>query len=381
MRLTGSRFGQPGMPVEVLPELAAYRELVATVARELFLRRNPGRQRVPRGFTESFQLRLERVDKGSTIPVLERVSPESVPFSEFDDFFSKSRDLVQNAIISVATSGRLPGDFPNNALADFSRFGRTLRTGEFIEISTPSSVRPARYSAAVRRILMASKAKGYLQETSIDGAITEINSEKSSFQLRVGSRLILCSFEWDLFETVVSKLTPPGDSGTTVTVEGIVSFGPDDQPVSVPFVSGVLVAEDDPDVEMAASSDGVPEPLRLSVISIHMMHVFDRLAEFRSLPAGWLDGEGEPISGDVVDYVRSVLENLEDNVLSEVYIYPTLEGGVRLEWRRYSTEFSLDFRSDRTVLYDEIDLDTGGETERLLSFDEFKDIRVLLVGG
>lgn len=173
---------------------------------------------------------------------------------------------------------------------------------------------------------MASKAKGYLQETSIDGAITEINSEKSSFQLRVGSRLILCSFEWDLFETVVSKLTPPGDSGTTVTVEGIVSFGPDDQPVSVPFVSGVLVAEDDPDVEMAASSEGVPEPLRLSVISIHMMHVFDRLAEFRSLPAGWLDGEGEPISGDVVDYVRSVLENLEDNVLSEVYIYPTLEG-------------------------------------------------------
>lgn len=95
MRLTGSRFGQPGMPVEVLPELAAYRELVATVARELFLRRNPGRQRVPRGFTESFQLRLERVDKGSTIPVLERVSPESVPFSEFDDFFRNLETLYR----------------------------------------------------------------------------------------------------------------------------------------------------------------------------------------------------------------------------------------------------------------------------------------------
>jgi len=288
-------------------------------------------------------------------------------------------EIRRAAVIGVATSGHLPGDFPNNALTDFSRFGRTLRAGEFIEISTPSSARPARYSAAVRRILMTSKVKGYLQEASIDGAITEINSEKSSFQLRVGSRLILCSFEWDLFETVVSKLTPPGDSGITVTVEGIVSFGPDDQPVSVPFVSGVLVAEDDPDGEMAAFSEEVPELLRqVNAIS---MHVFDRLTELRSLSAGWLDGEGEPISENVVAYVRSLLGNLQDNVLSEVHIYPTLEGGVRLEWRRYSTEFSLDFRSDRTVLYDEIDLDTGSETERRLSFDEFKDVRVLLVGG
>jgi hypothetical protein len=379
MRLTGSRFGQPGMPVEVLPELAAYRELIVTVARELFLRRNPGRQRVPRGFTESFHLRLERVDKGSTIPVLERVNSESALLSEFDDFFSESRDLVQNSIIGVATSGHLPGDFPNNALTDFSRFGRTLRAGEFIEIRTPSSTRPARYSAAVRRILMTSRVKGYLQEASIDGVITEINSEKSSFQLRVGSRLILCSFEWDLFETVVSKLTPPGDSGTTVTVEGIVSFGPDDQPVSVPFVSGVLVAEDDPDDKMAASFGETRELLpQVSAISTH---VFDRLAELRSLPAGWLDGEGEQISENVVAYVRRLLEDLQDNLLSEVRIYPTLEGEVRLEWRRYSTEFSLDFRSDQTVLYDEIDLDTGSETERHLSFDEFKDVRVLLVGG
>jgi hypothetical protein len=290
---------------------------------------------------------------------------------------------VQNAIIGVATSGHLPGNFPNNALTDFSRFGRTLRAGEFIEISTPSSAKPARYSAAVRRILMTSKVKGYLQEASVDGAITEINSEKSSFQLRVGSRLIPCSFEWDLFEVVVSHLTPPGDSGANVTVEGIVSFGPDDQPVSVPFVSGVFVAEDDPDDEAGASFlDSFKEVRGLSPqLSATLMHFFDRLAEFRSLPTGWLDGEGEQISENVVAYVRLLLENLQDSVLSEVRIYPTLEGGVRLEWRRYSTEFSLDFRSDRTVLYDEIDLDTGSGTERHLSFDEFRDVRVLLAGG
>ncbi|MGQ0776896.1 MAG: hypothetical protein ACT4NY_21175 [Pseudonocardiales bacterium] len=225
---------------------------------------------------------------------------------------------------------------------------------------------------------MTSKAKGYLQESSIDGTITEINAERSSFLLRVGSRLIPCSFEWDLFEAVVSKLTPPGDSGEVVTVEGIVSFGPDDQPVSVPFVSGILVPEDDPD-EVAPSFFEISDSL--SQVSTISMHVFERLSELRGLSMGWLDGEGEPISEDVITYVRRLLRDLHDRVLTEVRIYPTVEGGVRLEWQRYSTEFSLDFWPDRAVLYHEIDLDTGSETERRLSFDEFKDVRVLLVGG
>jgi hypothetical protein len=231
---------------------------------------------------------------------------------------------------------------------------------------------------------MTSKVKRYLQEASIGGAITEINSEKSSFQLRVGSRFILCSFEWDFFETVVSKLTPPGDSGTTVTVEGIVSFGPHDQPVSVPFVSGVLVAEDDHDDKMVVSFEEDRELLpQVGAISIH---VFDRLAELRSLPAGWLDGEGEPISENVVAYVRRLLGNLQDSVLSEVRIYPTLEGGVRLGWR--ATQLSSVSIFDLIELYyttnrsrDPWSLDTSSETERCLSFDEFRDVRVLLVGG
>lgn len=94
-----------------------------------------------------------------------------------------------------------------------------------------------------------------------------------------------------------------------------------------------------------------------------------------------MDGEGESISRDVIAHVRYLLRDLHGKVLSEVYIYPTVEGGVRLEWRRSSTEFSLDFRPDRAVLYDEIDLATGSETERQLSFDDFKDVRVLLVGA
>ncbi|MEO7193807.1 MAG: hypothetical protein ABIZ05_03150 [Pseudonocardiaceae bacterium] len=386
MRLTGSRFEHSGMPVDVLPELAVYQELIVTVARELFLRRYPGRQRVPRGFAESFQLRLERVDKGSVVPVLERVNPDVAP-PEFDKVFVESRDLVQSAIIGAATSGRLPVDFPGNALADFSRFGRTLRAGEFLEIKVPSSARPARYSAAVRRILMTSKLNGYTQEASINGLITGLNTEQTRFQLRVGPRLIPCSFEANLYETVVSKLAPPG-GGDVVTVEGIVAFDSDGQPTSVPFVSGIFTPEDDPDEGAPIFSFSVTVNSEFSEINDRALsisaisaRVFERLTALADLSPGWLDDEGESISKDVIDHVRRLLRDLHDKVLSEVYIYPTLEGGVRLEWQRSSTEFSLDFRPDRTVLYDEIDLGTGSETERQLSFDDFKDVRVLLVGA
>lgn len=379
MRLTGSRFGQAGMPVEVLPELAAYRDLIVTVARELFLSRNPGRQRVPRGFAESFQLRLERVDKGSAIPVLERVSTEVNLFPDIDDFFAESRDAVQAAILSVASSGRLPEDFPPTALSEFSKFGRTLRAGEFIELSSSTLSRPARYSAAVRRILVGSKARSYLQETSVDGMITEVNSERSSFLLRTGPQLVPCTFEGELFESVVSKIRPADEDGIPVRIEGIVSFNPQDSPIAIPFVTGITALDGDED-------DPYPLPGKLSRIDSEesddaLTQALDRLNSLQSLPSGWLDGGGAKISPDVVSYARRIISNVDRATLAGIRIYPTEDGGIRLEWRRFSTDFSLDFQPDRSVLYDEVDSDTGSETERKLSFEESRDVRVLLVGG
>lgn len=46
----------PGCQSRYSPKLVAYRDLVAEVARHLFLQGNPARQRVPKGFTDSFSL-------------------------------------------------------------------------------------------------------------------------------------------------------------------------------------------------------------------------------------------------------------------------------------------------------------------------------------
>jgi hypothetical protein len=70
--MTGARFDGGGMPVEAAPELAAYRDLVISLAEELFRQRNPGRQRLPARFEDRLQLRLETVEQGSAVLVIER---------------------------------------------------------------------------------------------------------------------------------------------------------------------------------------------------------------------------------------------------------------------------------------------------------------------
>ena len=71
----GKRFENHEIPLDVLPDLAAYRDLVLDLARHLSLARSPSRKRVLRGFVDSFQLVLRTIEPGSACPVLERVPP------------------------------------------------------------------------------------------------------------------------------------------------------------------------------------------------------------------------------------------------------------------------------------------------------------------
>ena len=57
----GKRFENHEVPLDVLPDLAAYRDLVLELARHLFLAGSPSRKRVPKGFVDSFQLVLRIV--------------------------------------------------------------------------------------------------------------------------------------------------------------------------------------------------------------------------------------------------------------------------------------------------------------------------------
>ena len=75
-RFAGGRFDSHTIPLEVLPDLAAYRKLVVEVAKLLFKRGNGTRVRVPKGFEDSFQIGLKSIKGGhSAVAEMPRFYP------------------------------------------------------------------------------------------------------------------------------------------------------------------------------------------------------------------------------------------------------------------------------------------------------------------
>lgn len=78
-----------------------------------------------------------------------------------------------------------------------------------------------------------------------------------------------------------------------------------------------------------------------------------RLSEFQQLPVNWLDGqESKPVSREAVRRAQQLIELLPElesrfpNIL-DFAVFPTLEGGVNVEWRELPT--MIEVESDDTV--------------------------------
>src|SRR5208282_5984135 len=100
----------------------------------------------------AFRLVLERVEPGSAIPVVSRLSEEPGHlFPPEPDWYDRARDLVEQGISAASRGAALPAELSNEILARFGAFGRTLRDDESIVIAQPGKREGAVYDRAVRR--------------------------------------------------------------------------------------------------------------------------------------------------------------------------------------------------------------------------------------
>src|SRR5690606_31528391 len=130
-RLVGPRF-DGSIPVEVLGEFGAYREIIVELAKELY-RRTKSRKHVPKHFADQFQLHLAgSIEEGSAIATLARPFVEGsaglAPPSP--DEFDEARDYLNEALEEFESTGSLPSDFPGNVIPLFGAFGKRLNDDE-----------------------------------------------------------------------------------------------------------------------------------------------------------------------------------------------------------------------------------------------------------
>jgi len=182
-RFTGTRFDEHTLPVDVARDLAAYEILIVELAKQLYLKRHPDRERVPKGFASSFRLDIQRIDAGSTRPLLALVLAGTLELTGGEsDYFTQARDLVAECI--AAPENALPADFPKDLLVHFNQLGRSLREGEALELPR-AGADSALLTPEKRKRLVLAADRVYEKEVDLLGAIAELDFEKSTFRLRL----------------------------------------------------------------------------------------------------------------------------------------------------------------------------------------------------
>jgi len=348
LRLTGGRFDGEGMPVEALVELVAYRELVVGVANELFREAHPDRQRVPRGFADSLQLRLQRVESGSAVPVLERVQDQQLP--SLDDEFTRSRDVIEEAVAAIEGGGPLPEVFPRDALILFNRFGQTLRPDEGIELRRGSASSGPRFTPDIRRSLVLTQRRTYLQEVDDVGWVTEMDADRMScrVRLRFGPTVPVSAPLDEITFAPVKEVLEPNGEGPPVRISGVGVFDADRGLVRFDSIHEVAFLDDAEELSKLES----------------------RFSELVSLREGWLDGEGVPPDIVVLRRARRVLADLLDFDVPRPRVFATLEGGVQAEWSVEGHEVSVTFEPDGTLYAISVNRAAGTSDEPTLALDD-----------
>jgi hypothetical protein len=294
--------------------------MVAELAKYLFLQDHGDRQRVPKGFDSSFSLALTGIEDGSAVAVVERIhEPTLIPGT---DYFEEARDLVNDTVQAVADKKQIPPRFPNDLLQNFERFGRILRKDESIELVTPGATTGPRYDRMVRKHLSLVTSSTYEQEVELVGKVVEADVKRHTFQI-------------ETYEGVVQSVLPEKLEGE------VLAALKDHHWLDVSLRAAAVFDRQD-------RIQRISEILELT--SFESVRPFTtRLDELTQLPAGWLNGNGLPVSQPAQTTATVLQQLLEQYEVPVPYLYPTPEGGVQAEWSTPETESGVGKEITATV--------------------------------
>ena len=321
LRYDGERFAKHSLPVDVLPDLLAYRDLLVEVAKELF-RRAHDRARVPKGFDEHLRLDLVNIGQGSAVAQLENLAETTDEDAGSTAlFFSQARDLINDSIAAAAENKAPPAEFPSHLLSYFNRFGRTLKADEAIEMKVGRAQRSVRYSGDVRKRLVLQTAKRVEAPIDLVGIVTECNGTEYTFTLQVLESAPIRAPYQEAMERVLIQAFEHRAEQWQVRVTGVGIYNHLDQLQKITDTTHVELAE-----------------------SPELLGMRSRLAAMAELAPGWFEpGSAVPTTSLIAKATAVLVELAEENDLPVPSVYPIPDGGIQAEWDTESHSVELRF--------------------------------------
>lgn len=324
LEFSGGRFEGTGMPIAALLELRRFEVLIEEVAVALYKREHPGRERTARGFRASFDLRVTEFRQGCVEAVLTRPQADDTVLDvTANDYFDRSREMVYQEMRSFTRTRGFTHLFPVEARPRLAALGRGLRASESVGYRASEHQDWARLDSALRDILseVVSDAPSNV-DTVILGQVTGLESSPHHLSLFLSDeqRTIKGRFSQRSMWDELHHLTGYQQRAPLVTLSANVRVTQTGEPEFLEEIFNVEAA--------------LPETLAAQI---------RRLSE---LDDGWYDGQGNGISGHIVDRVERLAEIIGTSEHNNVSIFPRLDGGVQFEWA--DEDFELDILPDGT---------------------------------
>lgn len=316
-RLTGKRFDDHAIPLELLEDFSALEELVIEVAKYLFLSANPERQRVTRGFSKGVSLKLSGVEEGSAIVKILLVTSHFGLFPNANTYyFEKARDRIIEGIDAVSKNENVAAYIPENLLGYFNRIGKRLKDDETIDLS-PDGNFDARLTKSIRKrlVLSSSKIEEVVSAAMVRGTIPEADKSKRTFTIQLDSgERILADLDQTHQQTVLDAFDKFEDR-CYVLVSGVGVYDKFDHLKKFQSVEHISILD----------------PLDIWV----------RTNEIATLKDGWFNGEGVGPDKEALQWFAETFDNNYDVELPLPLLFPTLEGGIQAEWSNSGVDVSL----------------------------------------
>jgi hypothetical protein len=228
LKFNGPRFDDHGLDVDVLSEIVAYKRLLQETAKELWRRKHPERQRLPKSFDTELSLKFFELEAGSTGVPLERATPiAAAPRLPFDDELEEAVRVLERSIGMAAGEQLPPKELPRSVVSLFQDFGKALRPDEFIALSNGNSSKFVRYDRQIRERIVSWSSMPYTDVVDLTGEVRGTDLDGLRFTLRIpDGRKVSGRFEPEQESVLLEALGEHSSRRLRVLGEG--EFSPDD---------------------------------------------------------------------------------------------------------------------------------------------------------
>lgn len=362
-KLVGRRFDDHRLPISVMEDFSVLEELIFDLAKKVYLDKNPSRKRVPNHFTDNVSIKLENLEEGSVIPNLLLVAVTSLSTPSLPNvsngyfhYFEEARDKVFE-IVEKANAGEVH-DIDIKYLNYFNRIGRNLKDDECIDfLNDSSSQRNVTFTKNTRRRILLSRNEKleYTENISEVVLISSVDKKQDSFKVELNGSILECDLKSEFQDTVLAGLSGY-DYNLYVLLKGVGTFNEQMKLINIDSIES------------------------MDILDPHDMSI--RLKELAQLKTGWYDGEeGLELSKESLDVFEELFYNFYSDQLPLPATFPTLSGGIILEWKKDNNELSVeidltDFKAivfyfdmleDNNDFEEKVDLQKEDDWERLNS--------------